>query len=668
MSYTPSGDSRVVLWLKADLGPCTDTGGATPCTTNGQHLGSWVDQSANGYLFVQATGADQPEYLTNAQGSLPGVDFLGNWLTNSAGIVAQTIFAVVAFDAGATAGTRYSIIGCDWSGSGGAVGAWAFRALSGANNQQWLQAITTDSSSYALTAQTPRTFEIYPYIQAGLTVNGSPNTISCWNNGTQYTSATASGTPVTPTGPTAIGAEYISHAISGTLSGRIYEIVVYNTNLNSTDMASVFGYLQAKWYPAPTRQQYLMTCFLGSDSTNEHFGLYTSSDGHTLTPVQTSLISPGGYCRNGDIILNTYDGYYYVCYQPTDSLSVGIGTWSTLNSNNFAVVRSMSAGAWNGPFGHWATVDCSSVVGNTSNSRCWGVRWFRDRNWNIYALVNLSTNGTTGPFGMYVVSPSTSDLSAWNTPVAVSSLNSLASDTIDGQVVDLRDGNYSWIYKYRPSGTGTGKAVQIANTPVTNGPLASLANVETGQSWGPYWANGDTYEAVCITLLSTGNPQAYADNYSSPTTGVGYSTNSGTVLTAGWSSVNTLSVTGLCAATMHVDLWPGFATLGTVTNSTATVSATDAQGALWSGGTYQWIQSENGGITWSNCTGTGTTTLSATISVPGGTTLIQLQYTDTLSNSVYSNVLTVNEPWILQPTQPVQRPEIRGALFSRIHG
>ena len=411
-----------------------------------------------------------------------------------------------------------------------------------------------------------------------------------------------------------------------------------------------------------------MTCFGGSDSTNEHFLEYTSSNGHTVTPVQTSLISIGGYVRNPDIILNTYDGYYYVCYQPTDSVSAGLGTASSLNSTYFGVARSISQGAWNGPFGHWATVDCSAVTGNTTNSRTWGVRWFRDRNWNIYAIVNLSTNGTTGPFGMYVVSPSASDLSAWNAPVQVTSLNSLASDTIDGCVLDIRDGNYTWIYKYRPSGTGSGKSVQVANTPVASGPLSSLANVETGQSWGPYWANGDNYEAVCAIVLSSGDLQAYADNYTTPATGEGYSSNTGSVFTGGWSSVNTLSVSGLRAATMHVDLWPGFATLGTVTSNTAAVSATDAQGGEWSGGTYQWIQSTNGGTTWTNCTGTNVTTLSATINVPGGTTLIQLQYTDASSNSVYSNVLTVIEPCGLVSTYPVQRQAPRGALFTRIHG
>ena len=253
MSYSPSGDSRVDLWLKADLGPCTDTGGATPCTTNAQNVGSWVDQSANGYLFAQSNGSLKPEYLTNNQGSLPGITFdAAQYLTNAAGITAQTIFAVVSLYGAVS--NRWSIIGCDWSGSGGSVGAWAFRASSVANNQQWLQAVATDSSSYALTAQTPRTFELYPCIQAGVTANGSPNAISVWNNGTQYNSATASGTPVTPTGPTAIGAEYISHAIAGQLNGTINELIVYNTNLNSTDMASVFAYLAAKWYVAPTRK------------------------------------------------------------------------------------------------------------------------------------------------------------------------------------------------------------------------------------------------------------------------------------------------------------------------------------------------------------------------------------------------------------------------------
>ena len=666
MSYNPSGDSRVDLWLKADLGPCTDTGGATPCTTNGQTVGSWVDQSANGYIFSQSTSGDRPTYTTNSLASMPGLSFNGtsDYLTNSAAIAARTIFAVVALS-GAT-GTRWSIAGCDWSGSGGAVGAWAFRAASGGNNQQMLEAVTTDAATYALTAQTPRVMQNFPYIQAGLVQSGSPNTVQAWNNGTLYNSATASGTIVTPTGPTAIGGEYISHAIAGQLSGFIYELIVYNTNLNTTDMASVFSYLEGRWFPAPTRQEYLMTCFTGTDSTNESFGLYTSSNGSTVTALQTGLVSIGGYARNNDILLNTYDGYYYVCYQPTDELSVGIGTASSLNSTFFGVARSPN---WWGPFGHWATVDCSAVTGNTTNSRTWGVRWFRDRNWKIYAIVNLSTNNTTGPFGMYVLSPLSPDLSTWAAPVAVTSLNALATDTIDGQILDIRDGNYTWLYKDRVNGSSTGKANQIANTPVANGLLASLANVETGQSWGPYWANGDNYEAVCAIVLSSGHTQSYADNFATPTTGEGYSSNSGSTLTSGWSSVNALSVNGLRAATMHIDLWPGYASFVAVTPTGATVTATDAVGSLWPG-TYQWIQSTNGGTSWSNCSGSNVTALSATLTglSTGTPCLIQLQYSDTSSNSVYSNVLSFPEPDTLVATYPVHRPRLSGPLLSRIYG
>jgi hypothetical protein len=294
-----------------------------------------------------------------------------------------------------------------------------------------------------------------------------------------------------------------------------------------------------------------------------------------------------------------------------------------------------------------------------------------DRNGNVYAIANCSSTGATGPFVIAYCSPQNTDWSAWGPPVQVTSLNpGLATDTIDGQIIDIRDGNYTWLYKDRVNGNAAGRANQIANTPVANGPFSSLANVETGQSWGPYWANGDNYESVCSVLLSTGHNQVYADNYSTPSTGEGYSSNTGSTLTANWSSVNALSVNGLRAATMHVDLWPGFASFVAVTPTTATVTASDAQGGLWSGGTYQWIQSTNGGTTWSNCTGTNVTTLSATItglslSTP---TLIQLQYIDSSSNSVYSNLLSWPLPNLLTPTYPIHRARLSGPLISRIYG
>jgi hypothetical protein len=94
----------------------------------------------------------------------------------------------------------------------------------------------------------------------------------------------------------------------------------------------------------------------------------------------------------------------------------------------------------------------------------------------------------------------------------------------------------------------------------------------------------------------------------------------------------------------------GIASLGTVHPRTIAVTATDASGGQ-APYTYQWQISTNGGGTWSNATGTGVTTRSATLKGithplrPHHTYLVRLLYTDSMASLSASNVLTVTTHW-----------------------
>jgi hypothetical protein len=90
-------------------------------------------------------------------------------------------------------------------------------------------------------------------------------------------------------------------------------------------------------------------------------------------------------------------------------------------------------------------------------------------------------------------------------------------------------------------------------------------------------------------------------------------------------------------AAAHYAAWsfaPGTATVGTETSTTIAVSATAPTGGAGSN-TYQWLISTNG-TTFSNMTGTGTTTLSAVATglTASTTYYFQLQSTDANSNVV----------------------------------
>lgn len=67
--FSPKSISNLVLWLRADLGTNTTTGGAA--------VTSWADQSGNGNNAAQGTAANQPTYVTNSANGRPGVHFDG---------------------------------------------------------------------------------------------------------------------------------------------------------------------------------------------------------------------------------------------------------------------------------------------------------------------------------------------------------------------------------------------------------------------------------------------------------------------------------------------------------------------------------------------------------------------------------------------------------------
>ena len=67
---------NLVVWLKADAGVFTDTGGTTPATNDGDLIALWNDQSGNGNHVLQATSGNRPVFKTNVLGGKPVLRFL----------------------------------------------------------------------------------------------------------------------------------------------------------------------------------------------------------------------------------------------------------------------------------------------------------------------------------------------------------------------------------------------------------------------------------------------------------------------------------------------------------------------------------------------------------------------------------------------------------------
>lgn len=68
--FSPDDIANLILWLDA-----TDPANTGVQPANGTALSQWVDKSPEGYVALQAVGAQQPIFTTNVQNGLPCVVF-----------------------------------------------------------------------------------------------------------------------------------------------------------------------------------------------------------------------------------------------------------------------------------------------------------------------------------------------------------------------------------------------------------------------------------------------------------------------------------------------------------------------------------------------------------------------------------------------------------------
>jgi Concanavalin A-like lectin/glucanases superfamily/F5/8 type C domain len=219
------------LWLKADAG----------VTTSGTSVTQWADQSGNGNNVTQATAAAQPQLQTNVFNGQPalffnaGTTFLNNSTQNvvTAG-APRTVFAVVKSLCSSDGITpivfrRTASVHC-------------LQTYSGTNyiyTDGSISNITTTATLFD-TIRTKQTLATY--------ISGGTGT------GLQYrqngVSQPTSGTVTLETGTTGftIGRrEDNAYANYGQTEGWIAEIIVYNSQLNATDIAAVENYLAIKY-------------------------------------------------------------------------------------------------------------------------------------------------------------------------------------------------------------------------------------------------------------------------------------------------------------------------------------------------------------------------------------------------------------------------------------
>lgn len=241
-TWTTIPVAGAALWLDASR-PSTlwdTTALGSNVYTNGGAVGQWNDLSGNARHAQQSSSANRPTWLTPANGvnGLGAASFNGTsqYLQSSYLSIPKT-FIVVGVNSGT--GTR------EWAASdstnGGIYGAWQTKAYAASANLA-MNVANTSGSLYEIKGPAVATNELVLHTTQ---FNGS-SIYSSKNNGA-FSNAAFSGTPATPSVATNIGAGFYDRNVVDYLSGKICEMIIFDSVLSSTDLTTIYNYLKSKW-------------------------------------------------------------------------------------------------------------------------------------------------------------------------------------------------------------------------------------------------------------------------------------------------------------------------------------------------------------------------------------------------------------------------------------
>jgi len=305
------------LWL--DGADPTGTGSRYP---DGSNVLTWVDKSGNGYNGTNTGNTSH----TNGQISVSDSAYFTSpyvpTLTN------QTIFAVVNFPSSANA-NMYIVSGT--YGDLATTYGTEFKVLAYANYIQ----VGNRYGNVNLESPT-----ITPSTQHLVSITITPGNTSLYVDGILQVSSNVTFTYYTTT--TTIG------GVNG--SGKISEVLMYNTVLSSNDRQKVEGYLTKKWFlqAQPTIVKGLQVWLDAADPSGNGSrptpgtAITTwadkSGNGYNATHANSPIYTPLGIQFNGS---NQYYSTTYPSSRNTETIFVVFRTNAT---GNFALVDTDSSG------------------------------------------------------------------------------------------------------------------------------------------------------------------------------------------------------------------------------------------------------------------------------------------------------------------------------------
>jgi len=219
-SFTPTSISGTLLWL--------DAADSTTITySSGSKISQWSDKSGLNYHFTQSTVANQPSYVSMANGK-PALSL------TSSGVMLNNNIPV---------STTCTIFGVGYSSAGGnarLVQNDGYFYFGGISNSLAIGAGTNSVWSGVINANPATSISSLCLME----MSNSNNIISPYVNGTALDTTTIISSSFT--GLT-IGGVFFSGSYTQLWGGYVSEILIYNSVLSTTDRQKVEGYLANKW-------------------------------------------------------------------------------------------------------------------------------------------------------------------------------------------------------------------------------------------------------------------------------------------------------------------------------------------------------------------------------------------------------------------------------------
>jgi len=209
--------------------------------SSGTLVSQWNDKSGNSYHFTQGTSGYQPNRIsTTRQNNYPVVAFAGDFVANASinwGASSSTLFLVAREDKAAATGYQNL-----FTTGTGATGQWGYGISDNAAGEKISIFDIGQSFTPFNSTMSSGNADVLAFLSAGIS-SGSV-TSNLFINGTADSLNSRTKTDTTSAAGAVIGA---AAAALEPFLGYVCEVILYPSQLSSTDRNAVEAYLKSKW-------------------------------------------------------------------------------------------------------------------------------------------------------------------------------------------------------------------------------------------------------------------------------------------------------------------------------------------------------------------------------------------------------------------------------------